>query len=206
MTISELNELFADKLGRIPAGYPQSGEPQFQYKRISDITYIVRDGTEVRQTESGLATVVPKYKRVPQLPDEPDRWCVARWLPPGWAPGEQSNGEITDAMQFTPEQWHEKWGKTLGWPDGGMWIVLTPLKENFEPNERWTRWAIDHLDWQASQSPRETFYAIMDWLDAREKARGNDIVDCLRDCWSNHITGARGGSYLAFNEPPERIQ
>jgi hypothetical protein len=200
--LSRLNRILGDKMGLIPAGYKESGGSAFRFMRSKDLVFPFRKGVETKQTESGLHVVVPVFEMGPQLPGEQDCWCIARWLPPGWNPGDPDCfGELEEQpRKMTPEEWAERY-PGLGWPQDGWWMAVVPLKPDYEPTEAWAQWAIDHLDWQRRLSLRETYNLIMERLDKNEKAYDSEVQTILRNVWVNHVPGARGGDYLAFTEP-----
>lgn len=200
--LNRLNEILADKLGRVPAGYPESGQSRYQFKRLKDLVFPARAGAAASEQPSGLVLVLPNYEMQQQYPGEPDCWAIARWVPPGWDPGSPDGafGEMGEPKLLTPEQWDAKFGDSMAFPQHGWWFVVVPLKPRYSPDEKWTRWAADHLDWQGSLGLRQTFNLIMQRRAKRDEAHRVDVVDSLRECWVNHVPGARGGSYLAFNE------
>lgn len=206
--IKRLNQIFGDKLGLIPAGYPQSGEPIFQYKFSRELVFPFKTGVKQSISEGGLiaaVTLTPVYELQPQLPNE-NCFVIAQWTPPGHVPPEDTNGafgELGEAMTLTPDQWKERY-PDIEYPWGGWWYAMQPLRPGYVPDENWTRWAADHLDWQGSMTLRDTFRMIMSSIDRREQAYNSMVRAATRQCFVNHIPGARGGSYLAFNEKPER--
>jgi hypothetical protein len=45
---------------------------------------------------------------------------------------------------------------------------------------------------------------IMARNEKKEASRDREISAMTRDCFVNHVPGARGGSYIAFSETPEK--
>jgi hypothetical protein len=199
--LCRINQILGDKLGRIPTGYANSGESTFQFKRSEELFMPIKcaDEFEVETTPSGLVNLSASYKLEPQLPGE-DCWAIARWTPPGWTPGEfDTFGEIRETRLLSPSEWREKYGD-IGWNPAGSWIAVQQLRPGVEPTEQWARFAADVLFEQRTTSMRETVHQINKYNDRREQRRNERIQDELRSLWVNHVPGARGGSYLAFNE------
>jgi len=205
--LTRLNRIFGDKLGLIPTGFPQSGEPAFQYKRVGELTYPAPYDTEIRESPGGLSYAQLVYRMEPQLPgDDPHGWVIAKWLEPGYSPPDVTGafGEMGEPIILSPSDWERRFGKDMGYPSGGWWLAIQPLRPGYEPDEKWTRWAADNLHIQRSLSLRDTFRMIMARNEKKEASRDREISAMTRDCFVNHVPGARGGSYIAFSETPEK--
>jgi hypothetical protein len=210
MTIIELtrlNRIFGDKLGLIPTGFPQSGEPVFQYKRAGELTYPAPYDTEIRTSEGGLSYAQLVYRQELQLPEyQPNVWCIAKWLEPGYSPPDMTGafGEPGEPVILSPSEWERRFGRDMAYPSGGWWLAIQPLRPGYQPDEKWTHWAADNLHIQRSLSLRDTFRMMMSRNEKKQAHRDSEIRAMTRDCFTNHVPGARGGSYIAFNEAPER--
>lgn len=208
--LNKLNAIFGDKLGLIPPGYAESGQPRFQYKRMEDLTMLVLMGMDKQESESGLINFMPRYERKEQMSGF-SGWCIARWLEPGWTSPDLDGafGEPDgDKKILSPAEYLERFNALgdLGFEKDGWWMCFQPLREGYTPQEEWTRWAAEFIHQQANLGLRETYYMITDRRKRVEEAHCQEILDSLRDCWHKvpHLSGKRGGSYLAFTEPSQK--
>lgn len=219
--ISRLNRIFGDKLGLIPTGFPLAGEPVFQYKRAGELTYPAPYDTEIkmlpcrycrnrkipRKCLKGISYAQLVYRMEAQLPDyDPHTWAIAKWLEPGYSPPDMTGafGELGEPVILSPADWEKRFGKDMGYPAGGWWLAIQPLRQGYTPDENWTQWAADNLHIQRSLSLRDTFRMMMSRNEKKEAHRDAEIQAMTRQCFTNHVPGARGGSYLAFSDTPER--
>lgn len=179
---SKLNDILKQH-GTIPYG-PNVGQGIFQFRRSGELKLAFRTGEKTLETESGLAVVVPVFEWKLQLPDIPhETWCIAKWLNPD------------------EKEWDRQHESQLEWPKHGYFYCFQQLEIGKEPTEDWTKWVADHLHFQREMSLKEHVRNVMGMNQKKQDTADERTRDLVKECFVNHVPGARGGSYISFNAP-----
>lgn len=195
--LDRINRIMADALGCIPTG-PFGGQPRYMFRQIRELLIPAK----VETSPGGIVLLNSEYHWVPQVDGRSRQWCVSKWMP---APSRS--------------EWEHRYGGTLGWPWGGYWYCFQPMKEGYEPTEDWAHWIANNIKAQEAEgiesdisnltiTDRAKLKRAHERVEAeaaeRQEAYRKDVVEALRECWTDHVHGKRGGSYLAFSEPSEK--
>lgn len=175
--LARVNNILADKTGRLA-----DGSPAFRFMRTGELKFPIKTGTETVTTEGGVALVRPTFEMRPQMPGQEDTWCLARWIKP---PDRQT--------------WERDF-PTMDYPANGYWFCVTPLRPGKEPTEDWARFVADQVNWQRELTYSQTLELIESHNQRVNDANDSEMRASVRDCFVNHVPGARGGSYISFNE------
>lgn len=180
--LQRLNRILGDKMGTIPEGHRESGQPRFRWMRSEELMFLVRTGTKRVTYEAQLLSAVEdlpicEWRRQCKRDNV---WVLAKWIDPP-----DSN------------EWERLYGSALGYPREGYWFMITPLRPGIEPDEEFCHLCADQLDWQKSLDFTTTLNLIMA-QEERQARSQKAVTDALiENVFTQHVPGARGGSYSA---------
>ncbi len=169
--MNRLNNRFADAFGRIPVEF--GALPKIAWKWSGDLVFPVEfpDGRCEMERQLELHEIGGH-----------DRWLIAQWCHPG-----------------TRADWHARFGRTLGYPERGLYISNNALwiRIGQEPNEDATDWAIGKIKIRQAMTPqqaRDLAQEARDLIAKRKKERISDFID---QHIPDHNPGRRG-EHISF--------
>jgi hypothetical protein len=175
--INRLNTRFADVFGRIPVEF--GALPKIAWKWSASLVFPVEfpDGRCEMERQMELHEL-----------GGGDRWLIAQWFHPG-----------------TRAQWHARFGRTLGYPERGLYISNNAIwiRLGQEPNEDATDWAIGKIKQRQALTPQQARDLKRDAQALIEKRQAQNWSDFIDQHIPDHIPGRRGQhvSFGGFEVP-----
>jgi len=110
--LTQLNRILGDRMGLIPEGHVESGQPRFKWVRSEDLTFMGPSGERIRQCKRENTWVLAKWCEPPDFnvwrslykltlgyPRE-GYWFMLQPLKPGVEPDEQFCSFCADQLDF----------------------------------------------------------------------------------------------------------
>ena len=182
LQLARLNRILGDALGLIPAGYAESGQSRYQWKRSEALMFLYRTGTRRVEKESpeGLAVILDEPQFVYDKQTEAEGWVIAQWNAPP-----------------LPLEWEMQYGAKTGYPKDGYWFTVLAIRPDAEPSEEFCHLCADQMRWQADLG----FEKIVEMMRVRREKRDAHQDSEIRALYDSvlptvpHVPGKRGGSY-----------